>query len=83
MNKVAMSVQAVQLQDGVTVCGLFAIAFLVKVLSSGNPKKAKFDQGRMRAHLADCLCSKQLTPFPRWTILFLSAAPNLTILRSR
>lgn len=64
-DKVVINVEAVQRQEGGIDCGLFAIANLVECLNSADPRKARYNQKKMRGHLITCLRSKQLSVFPK------------------
>ena len=64
-RKVCLRLENVQRQKGATDCGLFAVANLVEVLTGGDPRKARFDQGKMRDHLFWCLVEQKFTPFPK------------------
>ena len=58
-------VPPVQQQNGGSDCGLFAIAFLVEVVSGGDVATAVFRQAQMRRHLAKCIRFKEFTTFPK------------------
>ena len=45
-------------------CGLFAISFAIETIT-GAHRYVGNDQWEMRQHLARCLLSKQIKPFPR------------------
>ena len=53
----------VQQQNGVTDCGLFAIAFAVHLALGDDVAKLNFDQAEMRHHLQQCFQKKQMMPF--------------------
>ena len=57
--------EPVQRQQGGSDCGLFAVAFLVEVLTGGAPSLARFDQSRLRSHFIACLKEGNWTPFPK------------------
>ena len=44
----------VQVQEGLTECGLFAMVFAVTLVFGDNSEACKFDQSRMRSHLHTC-----------------------------
>ena len=47
-----MHTMNVQMQVGVSDCGLFALAFITAVLDGQNPTSLYFDQLKMRRHLS-------------------------------
>jgi hypothetical protein len=53
-----------QQQEGSSDCGLFALAFLERLLQSDNPSQLRFAQNRMRLHLWACLQRKFISRFP-------------------
>ena len=55
----------VQQQNGVTDCGLFAIAFAVHLALGDDVSKLNFDQAQMRHHLLKCFQKKEMMPFPQ------------------
>lgn len=63
--KIRLCRESVQKQNGATDCGVFALANLVEVLCGGDPRKAKFDQKRMREHLFKCLSQQIWELFPK------------------
>ena len=60
-----VSFSPVQKQTDGYNCGPFAIAFAAKILDGKSPMGARFDVGRMRGHLMNCLGNKFLIPFPK------------------
>ena len=54
-SEIIFSVQNVQQQPNSTDCGVFTIAFLVKLLLDGDPTGVQFDVSRLRLHLYECL----------------------------
>ena len=56
---------AVQQQQGVSDCGLFAVAYAMEVCAGSNPEHVQFDQCRMRNHLYNCLRHGTITAFPK------------------
>ena len=52
-------------QQGVSDCGLFAVAYAMEVCAGSNPEHVQFDQCRMRNHLYDCLRHGAMTAFPK------------------
>ena len=46
-------------------CDSLAIAFTVEILDGKSPMEARFDVGRMRGHLSNCLENKVLISFPK------------------
>ena len=53
----------VQMQDGNSNCGLFAIAFAATLANGGQPGTCGYNQTIMRAHFLQCLEKIFLTPF--------------------
>ena len=51
-------------QQGVTDCGVYAIAFAVAIAFGVNPGRQNFNQDMMRAHLVRCFKNKQFSLFP-------------------
>lgn len=66
-RELALVSENVQQQQGSSDCGPFAVAYLVEVLSGGDVTSARFDQKRMRQHLADCIRVGKWSPFPKVT----------------
>ncbi len=54
----------VQMQNGTSDCGLFAVAFAVSLCGGKDPHVCSYDQGQMRHHLYQCLEKGKLTEFP-------------------
>ena len=54
----------VQMQDGSSDCGLFAIAFATTLANGIQPGRCFFNQGAMRSHLMKCLQEQNMTEFP-------------------
>ena len=63
-----INVPAVQLQQGVKDCGVFAIAFAYHAARGDNLSNIKFQQEKMRQHLVHCFKKKRLEPFPHTTL---------------
>ena len=59
---------AVQLQQGVKDCGVFAIAFAYHAARGDNLSNIKFQQEKMRQYLVHCFKKKRLQPFPHTTL---------------
>ena len=57
--------KSVQVQNGCHDCGLFSIANAIEACEGNDAAKLKFNQGKMRKHLADCFVKKKLLPFPK------------------
>ena len=64
-GNMTVAVEPVQRQVGGSDCGFFAIAFLVEVLTGGDPKKVNFDQGLIRKHFFNCLVKRCWEAFPK------------------
>ena len=54
-----------QQQSGFDDCGLFAIACAFELAISINPANIKFDQSKMRNHLAECINENIIKRFPQ------------------
>lgn len=57
--------EPVQRQNGSDDCGLFAVAFIVELLSGGDPSTVGFKQNMMRKHYSTCLETSKWSPFPK------------------
>lgn len=76
-EQLSAQVVRVQQQQGVTDCGLFAIAYAVHLANGNDPAKVKFEQKRMRAHLTNCLKKKRLEAFPIEKTIARVARPDI------
>ena len=58
-NAIAIRVKYidVQMQEGFSDCGVFAIAFATALANGKQPGRYVFEQGAMRTHLMHCLIS--------------------------
>ena len=54
----------VQMQDGASDCGLFAIAFTTSICNDHDPTTLQYNQSAMRSHFLKCIEQGQITPFP-------------------
>ncbi len=54
----------VQMQNGASDCGLFAIAFAVSLCRGKDPHVCSYDQSQMRHHLYQCLEKGVMMEFP-------------------
>ena len=63
-GKITLRSISFQHQQGGTDCGLFALAAATTLCHGGDPFQHKYDQPRMRAHLASCLRANEMEPFP-------------------
>ena len=63
-SAVKFQLPKVQVQEGLTECGLFAIAFAVTLAFGDNPEACIFDQSRMRPHLHACFEKQCISKFP-------------------
>ena len=52
---ITFAAQEVQQQKDGSSCGLFAIAYLVELLFGNDPRRATFDETKMRPFLKECL----------------------------
>ena len=55
----------VQQHNGVSDCGLFAIAFAVHLALGDDAVRLNFNQSKMRQHVLKCFQSKTMMPFPQ------------------
>ena len=53
-----------QKQEGISDCGLFAIAFATSIAHGEDPGSREYCQGRMSSHLTQCFLDKKLVLFP-------------------
>ena len=60
---ITLEVQNVQLQKGVTDCGLYAIAYATDLCYGNKPSNLHYHQDKLRVHLVKSLETK-MTPFP-------------------
>ena len=51
-------------QQGVTDCGVYAIAYAFHAASGDNLEEIEFQQEKMREHLVGCFTKQKLFPFP-------------------
>ena len=56
--------ESVQIQDGASDCGLFALAFATSLCHGNDPSKELYDQEAMRDHLVHSLEEGKLCQFP-------------------
>ena len=54
----------VQQQQGITDCGVFAVAFATAICTGSNVQSVSFNQSKMRAHLLECFENRKMAPFP-------------------
>ncbi len=54
----------VQIQSGVSDCGLFALAFSTSLCSGDDPAEFNYSQHEFRSHVLKCLECREITPFP-------------------
>jgi hypothetical protein len=64
-NTLRVEVPYVQQQEGITDCGLFAIAYAYHSAKGNEVASLNFDQSQMRDHLVKCFKNKQLEDFPQ------------------
>lgn len=57
-----------QRQKGGDDCGLFALANLVEVMHGQDPRKARYDKSKMRAHVYSCLTMQRWEAFPKHAV---------------
>ena len=63
-DSITLEVHNVQLQKGVTDCGLYAIAYATDLCHGNKPSHLHYHQDKLRLHLVECLETKKMTPFP-------------------
>lgn len=61
---VECSIEPVQKQSDSTLCGLFAIAFIIDICLGKNPINLVYDEFQMRQHLYKCLNQNYFDSFP-------------------
>ena len=66
----ALEVQILQVQQqrGLDDCGLYSIAFALKVCEGNGPQSVEFSQHLRRSHLYNCLQCMKLMSFPKQSI---------------
>ena len=55
----------IQKQQGVTDCGIFAIAFAVSLAYGNCSPPPIFQQDKLRSHLIACMEAQHFTVFPK------------------
>ena len=55
----------VQNQQGISDCGLFAIASATDLAYGKKPASNKYDQAKLCEHFLDCLSKNVMTTFPK------------------
>ena len=63
-KKISLLFKDVQMQDGSSDCGVFAIAFATAITFGLDPGAFLFDQSKMRQHLLQCLQKSKMSMFP-------------------
>ena len=64
-NHLEVELPPVQIQNGELDCGVFAIAFAYDLAAGNDPTQVRYDQSKMREHLARCLSNQSFSLFPR------------------
>ena len=59
--------KAVQVQQGINDCGLFAIAFATSLCGRENPVEINYKQHLLCSHLLNCVTKQEISVFPRLT----------------
>ena len=62
-NRLEVCTVNVQKQNGISDCGLFALAYVVELCQGNNPAAMTFDQSSMRIHYDSCIANKQFKSF--------------------
>ena len=62
-DSITLEVHNVQLQKGVTDCGLYSIAYATDLCHGHKPSNLYYHRDKLRLHLVECLETK-MTPFP-------------------
>ena len=78
-NVIECSIEGVQVQSDLTMCGVFAIAFAYDLCVGNDPSTQIYDEERMRKHLYECLVRKKFTEFPKTSKPVFSTTPANTI----
>ena len=52
-------------QNGISDCGVFALAFAYHAARGDKVEELTFDQASMRKHLVKCFEDEKFTPFPQ------------------
>ena len=65
ITQTVLKVELRSIKSGSKDCGLFAIAYAVKIAYGNDPAKFIFKQSYMRQHLHNCLRSKSMSAFPK------------------
>ena len=63
-DSITLEVHNVQLQEGGSDCGVYAVAYATDLCYGNNPSNLHYHQGKLRLHLIECLEMKEMTPFP-------------------
>lgn len=63
-NTITVNYIDVQMQEGYSECGTYAIAFATALAYGEQPWRCYFKQGEMRTHLQKCLEEQCITMFP-------------------
>ena len=79
-KQLTLQVVHVLQQQGVTACGVYAIAYAVHLANGLDPSKVKFNQKQMRPHFLTCLQKKKLDTFPIEKNIARVARPDLFVL---
>ena len=64
VNKLNISIQAVQQQRNGVDCGILALCYAVDLTFNTNPVGRHYDLPKLRGHLYKCLTQKKFAPFP-------------------
>ena len=64
-NDIQLQFKQVQVQQGNSDCGAFAVAFATALCSGKDPTEINFIQHQLRTHLMSCLVENNLTDFPQ------------------
>ena len=62
--KITISFKDIQMESGLSDCGLFAIDFTTALIFGRQPGEFMFQQRQMRSHLIQCLESHSMSMFP-------------------
>ncbi len=62
---ISLTIKNVQIQQGSSDCGLFALAFATSLCAGENPSEINYIQNLFCGHLVQCLQDKIMKPFPR------------------
>jgi len=63
-NAITLNFPDVQIQQGLSDCGFFSIAYALTLCTGFDPAEVLYDQRQFRNHLLQCIQNRYVTPFP-------------------